>query len=267
MSVARSDPNRMTFLEHLDEFRSRLFKMALALAIGVAVGWFLHPWILDLLMEPVQTQLPEGVKPVYTVLTEAFMLAVKVSFFAGLMLAFPFVIMQLWLFISPGLYRRERRYALPFIFFGSVFFFLGCWFGYGIVFPYAARFLINFAGEDFTPMLTISKIFGFEMRLILSMGAIFQLPVLIYLLARLGLVTAGFLWRNFKYAVLIIFVVAAVLTPTPDAVTMTLVAGPMIGLYLLGILVALVFGRSRDAEDEEAEEEDAEDEEAVGKNR
>jgi sec-independent protein translocase protein TatC len=168
------------------------------------------------------------------------------------MLAFPFVILQLWLFISPGLYRRERRYALPFIAFGSIFFFLGCWFGYSVVFPFAARFLINFAGDEFTPMLTISRIFGFEMRLILSMGAVFQLPVLIYLLARLGLVTAGFLWRNFKYAVLIIFIVAAVLTPTPDAVTMTLVAGPMIGLYLLGILVAMVFGRSRkdDEEDE-----------------
>jgi sec-independent protein translocase protein TatC len=258
MPAARPDPNRMTFLEHLDELRSRLFKMLLALAAGVAVGWFLHPRALALLMAPVEESLPAGLKPVYTTLTEPFLLAMKVAFFVGLLLAFPLVIVQIWQFISPGLYPRERRYALPFIFFGSIFFFLGAWFGYVVVFPFAARFLINFAGERFDPMLTISRIFGFEMRLILSMGLVFQLPVLIFLLSRLGLISAGFLWRNFKYAVLVIFVVAAVLTPTPDAVTMTLVAGPMIGLYLLGILVALVFGRSGTEEDaDEDVDEDA----------
>jgi sec-independent protein translocase protein TatC len=129
-----------------------------------------------------------------------------------------------------------------------------------VVFPYAARFLIGFAGDQFAPMLTISRIFGFEMRLILSMGAVFQMPVFIFLLARLGLVSAGFLWRNIKYAVLIICVLAAILTPTPDAVTMALVAGPMLGLYVLGILVALVFGR-RSSSSGEAEDTDDEGEE------
>ena len=148
---------------------------------------------------------------------------------------------------------------MPFIFFGSGFFFLGCWFGYVVVFPYAARFLIGFAGDQFSPMLTISRIFGFEMRLILSMGVVFQMPVFIFLLARLGLVTAGFLWRNIKYAALIICIAAAILTPTPDAVTMALVAGPMLGLYILGILVALVFGRrSTPPADEESDEDEGE---------
>jgi sec-independent protein translocase protein TatC len=261
MAAAHPDPNSMNFLEHLDELRRRLFISAVAVAVGFAGGWVVHDHTLRILMAPVQSNLPEGFKPVFTTLAEPFLLAMKVSFFVGLIAALPVVVLQIWLFIAPGLFPKERRYAVPFILFGSGFFFLGCWFGYGVVFPYAARFLIGFAGEQFDPMLTISRIFGFEMRMILSMGAVFQMPVFIFLLSRLGLVTAGFLWRNIKYAILIIFVLAAVLTPTPDAVTMSLVAGPMIGLYLLGILVALVFGRRRTpAEgDRDTDEDESED--------
>ncbi len=253
MPAARPDPNRMSFLEHLDELRRRLFVALAAVGVGFAVGWLLHEHALDILMAPVQASLPAGIKPVFTTLPEAFLLAMKVAFFVGLLLAFPVVVLQIWLFVAPGLYPRERRYALPFILFGSGFFFLGAWFGYQVVFPFAARFLIEFAGDRFQPMLSISKIFGFEMRLILSMGLVFEMPVMFFMLARLGVVTPQFLWRNFKYAVLVIFIIAAVLTPTPDAVTMTLVAGPMIGLYLLGVLVALVFGRRRDGEDDDGE--------------
>jgi len=260
MADSRPDPNKMNFLEHLDELRKRLFTMAVAVAVGFAAGWLVHDQVLRILMAPVQANLPEGLKPVFTTLAEPFMLAMKVSFFVGLIAVLPILVLQIWLFIAPGLLPRERRYALPFIFFASVFFFLGCWFGYAVVFPYAARFLIGFAGDQFAPMLTISRIFGFEMRLILSMGVVFQTPVFIFLLARLGLVTAGFLWRNIKYAVLIICILAAVLTPTPDAVTMTLVAGPMLGLYVLGILVALVCGR-RSNPSAEADENDDEGEE------
>ena len=255
MAAARPDPNAMKFLEHLDELRRRLFVSAVAVALGFAGGWVVHDHTLRILMAPVQANLPEGFKPVFTTLAEPFLLAMKVSFFVGLIAALPVVVLQIWLFIAPGLFPRERRYAFPFILFGSGFFFLGCWFGYGVVFPYAARFLIGFAGEQFDPMLTISRIFGFEMRMILSMGVIFQMPVFIFLLSRLGLVSAGFLWRNIKYAILIIFILAAVLTPTPDAVTMSLVAGPMVGLYLLSILVALVFGKRRKPAEEEADEE------------
>ena len=240
----------MTFLEHLDELRGRLLLILGSLAALFLVGWFLREPVLDLLMAPVQASLPEGARPVYTALAEPFMLSMKVAFFVGLVLAFPVVIVQVWLFISPGLYRREKRYAVPFVLFGSVFFFAGSWFGYQVVFPAAAHFLIEFAGDRFAPMLTISRIFSFEMRLILAMGVVFQMPVLVFLLSRLGLVTPRFLWRNFKYAVLIIFILAAVLTPTPDAVTMTLVAGPMVALYLVGILVSLVFGRTRGDEDD-----------------
>ncbi|MFQ5767748.1 MAG: twin-arginine translocase subunit TatC [Acidobacteriota bacterium] len=255
MPLADRNPNQMTFLQHLDELRVRLFYCLLAVGLFCLAGWFVQDRVLDILMRPVQASLPSGVRPVYTALAEPFMLAMKVSFFVGLVLAFPVVVLQIWMFVAPGLHPREKRFAIPFLFFGSVFFFLGTWFGYRVVFPYSARFLINFSGDRFTPMLTISKIFSFETRLILAMGLVFELPVLIFLLARMGLVTPGFLWRHLKYAVLIIFIVAAVLTPTPDAVTMTMVAAPMIGLYFLGILVAVLFGRRRPpaGEDENGE--------------
>jgi sec-independent protein translocase protein TatC len=261
MATRRPDPNQMSFLQHLDELRSRLFVIVAALAVATAVGWLVREPVLDLLMAPVQENLPKGVRPVFTTLTEPFLLAMKVAFFTGLVLAFPVVVLQLWLFIAPGLHRHERRYALPFLVSGSVFFFLGAAFAYLVVFPSACRFLISFAGDRFTPMLEIGRIFSFEMRLILSLGLVFQLPVLTYLLARLGLVTAAFLWRIFKYAVIAIFVLAAILTPTPDAVTMTLVAAPMIGLYLLGIAVAAVFGREREPLPTEPEDEDEEEDE------
>lgn len=258
MATTRVDPNRMSFLEHLDELRLRLFYIFGTIAVFFLVGWFLRTPVLELLMAPVQASLPEHVKPVYTTLAEPFMLSMKVAFFLALVLAFPVVVLQIWLFVAPGLYRRERRYALPFVLFGSVFFFLGSWFGYSVVFPAAAGFLIEFAGDQFTPMLTISRIFSFEMRLILVMGLVFQMPVLILLLSRLGLVTASFLIRNLKYAVLIIAILAAVLTPTPDAVTMLLVAGPMVALYLIGVLIALLFGRSKRQRDDDASDDEAE---------
>jgi len=168
----------------------------------------------------------------------------KVGFLVAIFASSPFLIYQVWAFVSPGLYARERHYAIPFILFATIFFVLGGAFGYYFGFPIAARFLLAVA-EDFQPALRVSSRFAFESKIILGMALVFELPTVIYLLARLGLVTPGFLWRNFKYAVLIIFIIAAVITPTPDIVTQCLFAGPMIGLYLLGILVAHLFGRSR----------------------
>jgi sec-independent protein translocase protein TatC len=144
------------------------------------------------------------------------------------------VLYQVWAFIAPGLYPSERRYAAPFIIFSSLFFIAGGLFGYYVAFPYAARFLLSVAG-DFEPALTIRSLFQFESRLILWMGLIFEMPVVIFLLAKVGVVTPTFLLRNFKYAVLAIFVIAAIVTPTPDVVTQCVFALPMVGLYLLGL--------------------------------
>jgi len=233
----------MGFLDHLDELRSRVLKSVAALAIAFALALTQAKAVLAFLLAPIQPYLG-GAKPVFIDLTEPFLLYMKVGFLVAIFAASPFLIYQVWAFISPGLYARERRYAVPFILFATIFFVLGGAFGYYFGFPVAARFLLKVA-EDFQPALRISSLFSFESKIILGMALVFELPTVIYLLARLGLVTPGFLWRNFKYAVLIIFIIAAVITPTPDIVTQCLFAGPMIGLYLLGILVAHLFGRSR----------------------
>ena len=245
MPPARPDPNRMTFLEHLDELRRRLVFMAVAIAIGFGIGWLVREPVLDLLLAPVVACLPPGTLPVYTTLAEPFLLSMKVAFFTGLVLSFPVLLWQIWGFVQPGLYAHERRWALPFLAFGSLFFLVGCAFGYWIVFPASARFLIGFAGDGLTPMLSVGRLFGFETRLILALGLVFEMPVFIAILSRIGLVSASWLLRHFKHAVVLIAILAAVLTPTPDAVTMLLVALPMTVLYLLGVGVAALVGRPR----------------------
>jgi len=235
----------MSFLEHLEELRKRLLRAILAVGIAFAVSLTYARRILDFLFRPLKPYLG-NTQPVYLEITEPFLLYMKVAFLAALFLAAPVVLYQLWAFISPGLYPRERRYALPFVFFATVFFLAGGAFGYYIGFPSACKFLLGVA-QDFQPALRISSLFGFESKLIVGMGLVFELPTVVYFLARLGLVTSSFLWRNFQYAILVIFIVAAVITPTPDMVTQCLFAAPMILLYAVGILVAHLFGRPRTA--------------------
>jgi sec-independent protein translocase protein TatC len=237
----------MSFLEHLDELRKRLLRAILAVTVAFLLSLFYARRILDFLLVPARPYL--GARPIFLEITEPFLLYMRVSFVAALFLSAPVVVYELWAFIAPGLYPRERRYALPFILFATVFFILGGAFGYYVGFPNACRFLMV-VGEDFQPALRISSLFSFESKMIVGMGLVFELPTLIYLLSRLGLVTAAFLWRNFQYAVLIIFIVAAIITPTPDMVTQCIFAAPMIGLYLIGILIAHLFGRPRTAEAE-----------------
>jgi len=235
----------MSFLEHLEELRKRLGWSCVAVGAAFAVALPYARRILDFFLMPIRPMLGDN-RPVYLELTEPFMLYMKVAFLASLFLASPVVLHQLWAFISPGLYPRERRYAAPFILFGTLFFLLGGAFGYYLGFPTACRFLLSVA-EGFQPALRISTLFSFESKIILGLGLVFELPTVIALLARLGLITPGFLWRHFKYAILIIFIVAAVITPTPDVVTQFVFAAPMILLYLIGILFAHLFGRPREA--------------------
>ena len=236
----------MSFLEHLEELRKRLVRAVIALGAAFAVCLCFARPILDFLLRPILPMLGED-RPVFLELTEPFLLYMKVAFLAGLFLAAPVVLYQAWAFIAPGLYAHERRYAAPFVLFATFFFIAGGAFGYYVGFPVAARFLLGVA-EGFQPNLRLSGLFGFESKIILGLGLVFELPTVIYFLARLGLVTAGFLWHHFKYAVLIIFILAAIITPTPDIVTQCVFAAPMILLYLLGILIARVFGRVRVAE-------------------
>jgi sec-independent protein translocase protein TatC len=240
----RKSPDEMTFLEHLEDLRKRLFYSALALVAGFVPGWIFSKQIYALLARPVTQYLPEGTKLAFTTLTAPFMMYLKTAFLAAIFFTSPFIFLQLWYFIAPGLYKKEKKYVIPFVLMTTVFFSLGALFGYFIVFPFACRFFLTM-GKDFQAVITIDQYFGLAIKVLLGIAVTFETPTLVLLLSKMGIVTAGWMIRNFKYAVLVIFVIAAVITPTPDWVTQSIVALPMLGLYGLSILIALIAGRKK----------------------
>lgn len=244
MRKGSKSPDEMTFLEHLEDLRKRIFYSLLALLITVIPAWMLSKDLYRILARPVTQFLPEGTKLAFTTLTAPFMLYIKVSFLAAIFFTSPFIFLQFWYFIAPGLYKKEKKYALPFVLFTTVFFTIGALFAYFIVFPWACRFFLK-VGTDFQPVITVDQYFSLALRIILGISLVFELPTLVFFLSRMGLVTSRWLVKNFKYAVLVIFIIAAVITPTPDMVTQSIIAIPMLGLYGLSILIALVFGKKR----------------------
>jgi sec-independent protein translocase protein TatC len=236
------DLPRMTLLDHLDELRRRLFASVAAVFVAFLGCWYLSPAIFHWLQKPILDVLPEGDKLAFTDLAGPFMLYVKVAMLSAIFVASPFLLLQLWLFLRPGLYRRERRLAVPFIVFTTLFFVGGGLFGYYVAFPMVVDFLLG-VGEDFKQVVTIQAYFSMMSKILLGLGLVFQMPMLMFFLARIGVVNARQLLRSFRWAVLGIFVTAAIITPTPDIATQTVFAVPMILLYLLGILVAAVFGK------------------------
>jgi sec-independent protein translocase protein TatC len=233
---------KMTFLEHLEELRKRLIISIVALGVAFLVCWNFADRIFGFLEFPLAKFLPPGEKLVFTRLTEPFMLYMKVAFFAGIFLAAPVILWQLWLFIAPGLYKRERRYAAPFIIIASLFFLIGGYFGYRVLLPGTCAFFLE-TGKQFTQMIKADEFFSFASTVILATGLVFETPILIFFLARLGIVTPKFLMRGWKWAVVGAFIIAAIVTPTPDMVTQTVLALPMIGLYFLGVAIAFLFGK------------------------
>ena len=242
----------MSFLEHLDELRQRLIRGLLSLIAAFALCWGFRERIFHFLTDPLrrgtlaaESAPGQGVQFIYTAPTEAFMLYMKMVFFVGIFVAAPYILYQVWAFVSPGLYAHEKVYAIPFILFGSLFFLGGGLFGHYVLFPMTFRFLGEFGGADMTFMPKVDEYYSFYSWFLLGLGLVFQLPVVIFVLARIGLVTPGFLVRQFKYAVLASFLISAVITPTADMVTQTMLALPMVGLYALGIAVAWLFGKAR----------------------
>jgi len=244
LGKGRKSPDEMTFLEHLEDLRKRLFYSFVALFVGFVPGWIFSKQLYAILARPVTLYLPEGTKLAFTTLTAPFMLYMKVAFLASLFFMSPFVFLQLWYFVAPGLYQKEKKYVVPFVLMTTFFFSLGALFAYFIVFPWACRFFLTL-GRDFQPVITVDQYFGFALKVILGIALIFELPTLVFFLAKMGLVTARWMIKNFKYAVLLVFVIAAVITPTPDVITQSIVAIPMLVLYGFSILIALVVGRGK----------------------
>ena len=240
-----SELPRMSFLEHLEDLRRRLLYSIVALTAAFLLCWTYAREIYAWLEHPLVQFLAPGDKLAFTSVTAPFFLYMKVAFFAGIFLASPIILWQLWLFIAPGLYPREKRMSLPFILFATFFFVIGGYFGYRVVLPMAARFFVEL-GSGFKQVITVDDYFDFSSKLILGMGLVFETPVLILFLSIFGIITPQFLLAKFKYAVVLIFIVAAVITPTPDMVTQSALAVPMILLYLLGIGISYLFGKKPD---------------------
>ena len=239
---------KMSFLDHLDELRRRIVYAVIAVFIGFVISFLFINQIFDFIMRPLQQLLPPGGTLIYTDPTEAFVLYIKIALIAGLMLASPAVMLQVWLFVAPGLYSHEKKWAVPFVVMSSFFFVLGAGFSHYVVFPLTWRFFVSFTTDILTFMPRIESAFSIYLRLLLAFGLVFQMPTLVLFLARMGVVSARFLIRNFKYAVLVMVIVAAVVTPDGGGVSLVAMTGPMILLYVLSIGLAWMFGKKRSAE-------------------
>src|SRR3954465_276873 len=236
---------KMSFLEHLDELRKRIVRACLAIAFGILATFYWIEPIFNFILAPTRRALPPGVKLIYTQPGEAFSLYITVALIAGAVVAAPFIMYQVWMFIAPGLYSNEKRLAIPFVALTTIGFLAGAGFNHYIAFPYLMKFFGTFNTPDLAFMPKLEDVFGLYSKMLIGMGLVFQMPAVVFFLAKMKLVTARFLVSNFKYALLIIFIAAAVITPSGDMMTQTIFAAPMLGLYLLSIAIAWIFGPKR----------------------
>jgi sec-independent protein translocase protein TatC len=243
--MADSVTDKMSFLEHLGELRSRIMKALYGVIVGLVITLPFSERITDFLSRPIRAT---GNTLVFLSVAEAFWVQMKVAMFAGLFLAAPVVLWQVWAFISPGLHQHEKKYAAPFIIIGSLMFIAGGAFSIFVVTPSAVKFLLSFGRPGLQPMISLNNYIDFLLKFTLAFGAVFEVPLAITLLARLGVVTPKMLAKNRKYAILGAFIAGAILTPTPDAFNQTLMAGPIVILYEIGIISARIFGKRREPE-------------------
>ena len=239
---------QMTFFEHLVELRKRLISSLIGIAIGAFAGVYIAQYIIRFVTKPMLKALTDAhldPKLIYTHPAGYFNLIITLGIYIGIVLASPVVLYQIWLFVAPALYKHERSAITGFLS-STVFLFLaGIAFGYFVTLPYILKFLVSFQGPV-VPMISINEYFDLTLLVLLGLGLVFELPVLVFFLSLFGIVTPKFLWKNIRYAILIIAIVAAIITPTPDATTMLIFMAPMIGLYFVGIAVSAVVTRKRE---------------------
>src|SRR5271157_291977 len=231
----RAELPGMSLMEHLEELRKRIVRSAIFLGLGFIAAWFFHDRFVGFIQAPLNHI---GKSLVFTHPMDPLNLDLQVSLVGGAILASPFILYQVWLFIAPGLYQKEKRFVVPFMAATVSLFLAGAAFGYFWVLPGALRILIVDFGHNFTSMVTIEEYSGFFLSIILGLGISFEMPILIFFLAMFGIVSPKFLWKNIRYAILAVFLVAAIITPSPDPWTMCIYALPMLALYMVGIGVA-----------------------------
>ncbi len=230
----------MGFLDHLEELRKRIIWSIAYIGIGFSVCYWWHEAIFGWMQKPIVFALKNHNLPVnlvYTNPTDPFNMYLKISLIVGIFVASPFVLYQVWAFIAPGLYKSERRYVAPFLFSTVGLFVAGGYFAYKMVYPAALDFLIEYSAQ-FTPMITINEYTNLFMTIVLGLGVVFEMPILVFFLALFGIVSPGWMWRNLRYSILVIFIIAAIITPTTDIMNMCIFAAPMVVLYLASIGVA-----------------------------
>jgi sec-independent protein translocase protein TatC len=235
---------------HLEELRKRILYALLSVGVAFGVSYFFIQTIIAVLMHPLVQALPEGSSLIFTAVPEAFFTYLKAAVLSGVFFSAPFILYQLWAFVSPGLYEREKKYALPYLFVSTGFFLLGAVFCYFAVFPVIFRFFLSFATDTIRPLPAIQEYLTFTIKLLLAFGLVFQWPPLILFLSRMGVVSPRTLAVNRKYAILVIFLIAALLTP-PDLVSQILLAGPLIAMYEASIWMARIFKKKEGAQEEE----------------
>jgi sec-independent protein translocase protein TatC len=234
---------KLPLTAHLQELRKRLILSFIAVGIGFFICYALKEYLFNILSSPlINKVMPSGGSLIFTSVSEAFFTYMKVAFIAGLILTSPFILYQIWAFVAPGLYQKEKRYAIPFILGGSIFFAMGILFGYFIAMPTVFKFLLGYATDFIKPMPSMKEYLSFTIKFLLVFGLVFEFPVVLVLLAKIGVINAKMLARQRKYAILLIFIFAAVMTP-PDIISQVLMALPLIGLYELSILLSKLFGK------------------------
>jgi len=248
----------MGFFDHLEELRQRLIRSVLAVLIGFGICIAFGERVFSLLAAPITRLLPRDATLVFTGLPDPFFVYLKVAFICGMFLALPYCLYQLWLFVRPGLLERERELAFPFILVATLLFYLGAAFAYFIVFPAAFNFFLGYQTAELKPMISIKDYVSLTLLLMLAFGVVFETPLVVVFLGLLGVVDSSFLKRGRRYFVVLAFIIAAILTPTPDVVNQTIMAGPMILFYEIGIQVLVLFEKKRRRDEEAAAREDHE---------
>ena len=243
------EQDKIPFTAHLEELRKRLIVCFIAVGIGFVLSYGFKEKLFQILTRPLISVMQTGDKLIFTGLPEAFFTYLKVALLSGIILSTPVIFYQFWIFVAPGLYEKEKRHMIPIVFLSTFFFVGGSFFGYFIVFPYGFKFFLGFASEIIQPLPSMREYLSFASKLLLAFGLVFELPLIITFLAKLGMVSVSFLKKNRKYALLLFFVGAAILTP-PDVVTQVMMALPLILLYEISIIGARIFGKKKSEEDD-----------------